>query len=209
VLSDEAFHELMVRVQAGDADAAAELIQKFEPEIRLEVRVRLRVQDARMRRLLDSLDITQSVLASFFAGVALGRFTPKHPKQLLGLLVTMTRNKLLTQVRDQRRQRRDIRRVQSLDAEAHNVAASGESPSQLVAGVELLGEFRKRLSDEEQQLTERRGQGLTWAVIAEELGGTPDGRRKQLERAYARVVRELNLDESRFLVSPTDDGTRE
>ena len=81
-------------------------------------------------------------------------------------------------------------------------------PSQLVAGVELLGEFRKRLSDEEQQLTERRGQGLTWAVIAEELGGTPDGRRKQLERAYARVVRELNLDESRFLVSPTDDGTR-
>jgi RNA polymerase sigma-70 factor (ECF subfamily) len=199
----------MVRVQAGDADAATELIQKFEPEIRLEVRVRLRVQDARMRRLLDSLDITQSVLASFFAGVALGRFTPKHPKQLLGLLVTMTRNKLLTQVRDQRRQRRDIRRVQSLDADAHNVAASGESPSQLVAGVELLGEFRKRLSDEEQQLTERRGQGLTWAVIAQELGGTPDGRRKQLERAYARVVRELNLDESRFLVSPTDDGTRE
>ncbi len=72
MLSDEAFHELMVRVQAGDPDAAAELIQKFEPEIRLEVRVRLRVQDARMRRLLDSLDITQSVLASFFAGVALG-----------------------------------------------------------------------------------------------------------------------------------------
>lgn len=96
VLSDEAFHDLMIRVQSGDPNAAGELIQGFEREIRLEVRVRLRVQDARMRRVLDSMDITQSVLASFFAGVAVGRFTPKHPKQLLGLLITMTRNKLLT-----------------------------------------------------------------------------------------------------------------
>jgi RNA polymerase sigma-70 factor (ECF subfamily) len=208
VLSDETFHELMIRVQAGDPDAASELIQNFEPEIRLEVRVRLRVQDARMRRLLDSMDITQSVLASFFAGVAVGRFTPKHPKQLLGLLVTMTRNKLLTQVRDQRRQRRDIRRVQSLDVAAHNVAAIQESPSQLVAGVELLAEFRKRLTEEERQLAERRGQGQTWAHIAKELGGTPDGRRKQLERAYERIVREMNLDGSRLFASQTDNGPR-
>lgn len=209
MLSDEAFRELMIRVRAGDPDAATELIEKFEPEIRLEVRVRLRLQDARVRRLFDSMDITQSVLASFFAGVAVGRFVPKHPKQLLGLLVTMTRNKLLTQVRDQRRKRRDIRRVQSIDASVCNLAARDETPSQLVAGVELIKEFRKRLSDEERQLTERRGQGLTWATIAEELGGTPEGRRKQLERAYDRIVRELNLDESRFLPAATDGGTRE
>jgi RNA polymerase sigma factor (sigma-70 family) len=209
VLSDEAFHELIIRVQAGDPDAAAELIRDYEPEIRLEVRVRLRLQDARVRRLLDSMDITQSVLASFFAGVAVGRFTPKHPRQLLGLLITMTRNKLLTQVRDQRRQRRDIRRLQPLDAAAHNLADSNESPSQLVAGVELLKEFRKRLSEEETKLAERRGQGLTWGNIAEELGGTPDSRRKQLERAYTRIVRELNLDESRLLSAPTNDGPRE
>jgi RNA polymerase sigma-70 factor (ECF subfamily) len=210
VLSDEAFHDLMIRVQSGDPDAAAELVQSFEPEIRLEVRVRLRVQDARMRRLLDSMDITQSVLASFFAGVAVGRFTPKHPKQLLGLLITMTRNKLLTQVRDQRRQRRDIRRMQSLDDAAHNLAAVQESPSQLVAGVELLREFRNRLSDDERQIAERRGQGQTWSAIAEELGGTADGRRKQLERAYQRIVKELNLDGSALLTSPLGESeTRE
>lgn len=210
MLSDEAFHDLMVRVQSGDSNAATELIQNFEPEIRLEVRVRLRVQDARMRRLLDSMDITQSVLASFFAGVAVGRFTPKHPKQLLGLLITMTRNKLLTQVRDQRRQRRDIRRVQSLDVATHDLAAAQESPSQLVAGVELLREIRNRLSDDERQISERRGQGQSWAAIAEELGGTADGRRKQLERAYQRIVRELNLDGSSLLSSPIESGgTRE
>ena len=194
MLSSEAFHELMSRVQAGDPDAADELIRHYEPEIRLEVRVRLRVQDARVRRLIDSVDITQSVLKSFFAGVALGRFAPQHPKQLVGLLVTMSRNKLLTQMRDQRRQRRDMRRVQSLDAAIHDRSDIRESPSQFVAGAELLKECRKRLTGEEQQLAERRGQGLAWAAIAEELGGTADGRRKQLERAFARIMRELDLD---------------
>jgi RNA polymerase sigma-70 factor (ECF subfamily) len=184
----------MSRVRQGDADAANELIRHFEPEIRLEVRVRLRVQDGRVRRLFDSMDITQSVLGSFFAGVAVGRYRPQHPKQLLGLLITMTRNKLLTQVRDQRRQRRDIRRAQSIDVAVHDVAAEGETPSQFVAAEELLRECRKRLSDEERQLAERRAEGLPWTEIAAQLGGTADGRRKQLERAFDRIVDDLNLD---------------
>jgi RNA polymerase sigma-70 factor (ECF subfamily) len=185
----------MVRVQSGDPDAAADLIRHYEPDIRLEVRVRMRVQDGRMKRLLDSMDITQSVLGSFFAGVAAGRLVPEDPRQLLGLLVAMTRNKLLTQVRDHRRQRRDIRRVQSLDAAVHDVHARGETPSQVVADRELLREFRSRLTEEERQLAERRGAGQAWAEIAAELGGGAEGRRKQLERAFARVAQELGLDE--------------
>jgi RNA polymerase sigma-70 factor (ECF subfamily) len=185
----------MSRVQAGDPDAAAELVRNFEPDIRLEVRVRLRVQDGRVRRMLDSMDITQSVLASFFAGVAVGQFAPQHPQQLLGLLVTMARNKLLTQVRHQRRQRRDARRGESFDAAVHDIAAGGDSPSQIVASRELLGEFRKRLSVEERLLADRRGDGQPWTAIATEFGGTAEGRRKQLERAFARIVRELDLDD--------------
>ncbi len=195
MLSTVAFDALMIRVQAGDPDAAAELVQHYEPDIRLEVRVRLRIQDGRVRRMLDSMDITQSVLASFFAGVAVGRFVPEHPQQLLGLLVTMARNKLLSHVRHQRRQRRDARRGESFDAARHDVAAAGESPSQIVANRELLGEFRKRLSVEERQLADLRGDGRAWTAIATELGGTAEGRRKQLERAFARIARELNLDD--------------
>lgn len=210
MLSSEAFQDLMRRVEAGDPDAATELIRHYEPEIRLEVRVRLRVQDGRVRRLLDSMDITQSVLAGFFAGVAAGQFTPTHPQQLLGLLITMTRNKLLTQVRNQHRQRRDMRRVQSIDIATHDVAGNGQTPSQVVSDRELLGEFRKRLSDEERQLADRRGQGQPWPIIAAELGGTPDGRRKQLERAFARIVRELDLQEElTFVGHVVDDGIRE
>jgi RNA polymerase sigma-70 factor (ECF subfamily) len=195
VLSADAFTQLMARVQSGDPDAAAELIRHYEPDIRLEVRVRMRVQDGRLKRLLDSMDVTQSVLGSFFAGVAAGRLVPQHPQQLLGLLVAMTRNKLLSQVRDQRRQRRDLRRVQSLDAAVHDVSGDDETPSQVVASQELLWEFRKRLTDEERRLAERRGAGQPWPAIAAELGGTPEGRRKQLERAFARVAQELGLDE--------------
>jgi RNA polymerase sigma-70 factor (ECF subfamily) len=185
----------MARVQSGDPDAAAELIRHYEPDIRLEVRVRMRVQDGRLKRLLDSMDVTQSVLGSFFAGVAAGRFVPEHPQQLLGLLVAMTRNKLLSQVRDQRRQRRDLRRVQSLDAAVHDVSGDEETPSQVVASQELLREFRKRLTEEERRLAERRSAGRPWPEIAAELGGTADGRRKQLERAFARVAEELGLNE--------------
>jgi RNA polymerase sigma-70 factor (ECF subfamily) len=195
VLPISVFDELMRRVQSGDPDAAAELVHHYEADIRLEVRVRLRIQDGRVRRMLDTMDITQSVLASFFAGVAAGRFAPKHPQQLLALLVTMARNKLLSQVRDQRRQRRDARRRESFDAAVHDVIAEVESPSQIVAGREILAEFRKRLSTEERQLADRRGSGDAWTTIANELGGTADGRRKQLERAFARILKELDLDE--------------
>src|SRR5262245_49208067 len=98
----------------------------------------------------------------------------------------MTCNKLLTPIRYQRQQRRDLGRAQPLDAAVHDVRAPGESPSQVIAGKELLGEFRKRLTDKEQQLAEGRWQGRPWAAIAAELGGTAEGRRKQLERAFAR-----------------------
>ena len=90
-----------------------------------------------------------------------------------------------------------------MDIAVHDVAADEETPSQFVAGDELLREFRKRLSDEERKIAERRGEGQPWTEIALELGGTPDGRRKQLERAFTRVVRELDLDgESSLRISP-------
>jgi DNA-directed RNA polymerase specialized sigma24 family protein len=202
MLSDEAFRALLARVQAGDPDAATELVRQCEPEIRLEVRVRLRVQDGRVRRQFDSMDITQSVLASFFAGVASGRLTPQSPQHLLGLLVAMAKYKLLGRVQYLRRLRRDVRRTQPLEA-ATARAAPDETPSQIVAGAELVAEFRRRLSDEERQLSERRLLGQSWAAIAAELGGTADGRRKQLERAFVRVTHELGLNEELASVAAT------
>jgi hypothetical protein len=82
----------MSRVQAGDPDAAAKPVRHYEPVIRPNVRVPLRIQDGRVRRMLASMDATQSVLASFFASVAnrnlLGEFRNRlsvEERQLIDL----------------------------------------------------------------------------------------------------------------------------
>jgi RNA polymerase sigma-70 factor (ECF subfamily) len=190
---EPAFAELLDRVVAGDEQAAAQLVRDFEPVIRREVRVRLR--GARARRLFDSLDICQSVLANFFVRAAAGQFDLQGPEDLVKLLLTMTRNNLASQLRRQHRQRRDERRTVGA-VEQLELAGPGPSPSRVVAGQELLEEARRRLTEEERRLAELRGGGLGWEEVAASLGGTPEARRKQLARAMDRVAAELGLDEA-------------
>jgi RNA polymerase sigma-70 factor (ECF subfamily) len=191
-MADE-FADFVRRIRAGDARAAEELIRQYERAVRMEVRLRL--SDPRLNRVLDSMDVCQSVLASFFLRAAGGQYDLNEPADLIKLLVVMARNKVANQVRKERTQRRDNRRVQGGDPVEFEAAAAGPSPSQVIAGEELLEKFRQRLSDEERQLAERRANGMGWNEIAAELGGTGQGRRKQLERAIARVSQELGLEE--------------
>jgi len=187
-----AFADFIRRIRAGDAQAAAELVQQYEPVIRLEVKLRL--SDPRLRRLFDSMDICQSVLASFFVRAALGHYDLEEPGQLVKLLVGLARNKLAFHVRHERRQRRDHRRLEAVGQEQLEAAAA-PSPSQQIAARELLQAFRERLSAEERVLADRRAQGHAWAEIAAEMGGTPQARRKQLARAVERAAQQLGLDE--------------
>src|SRR5215472_14470076 len=105
----EIFDDFIRRIRAGDDAAAAELVRRYEPIIRREVRYQLR--DRRLYRLFDSMDICQSVLASFFVRTAAGQYDLGSQEQLVKLLVRMARNKLASAARGQNRQRRDSRRV--------------------------------------------------------------------------------------------------
>jgi len=185
--------DLVTRVRAGDAAAAAELVRRYEPIIRSRVRVWLRMQDARLRRVFDSMDICQSVLASFFVRAAAGQYDLDKPEQLLALLVQMARHKLGHQVSRQTAQRRDVRRTESGLGELQ-VTATDPSPSACYAERELLREVLDRLPDDERRIADRRAEGCDWAAIAAELGGTPDGRRMQFARALDRVADQLGLD---------------
>jgi RNA polymerase sigma-70 factor (ECF subfamily) len=189
------FVELIRRVRTGDEVAATLLVRTYESEIRREVRVWLRVRNPGLRREFDSIDICQSVLASFFVRAAAGQYDLDRPEQLGGLLAAMARNKLAQQVKLLQRQRRDIRRSRTLEGQEDALARKCTSPSELVAGKELLDEIRQRLSDEERQLSEMRSQGRSWSEIATELGGSSEGRRKQLTRAIDRIMREMGLEE--------------
>ena len=191
------YGDFIRRVREGDDRAAEELVRRYEPEIRMEVRGWLRLRDPRLRRVFDSTDICQSVLAQFFVRAAIGEFDLDEPTQLIRLLVGMARNKLSEEVRHHHRQRRDLRRVGSEGEPAEIAAPSGETPSQVVSRRELLQMARARLSEEERRLAELRRQGSDWAAVAAAMGGTAEGRRKQLARAIARVEEELGLDPAR------------
>jgi RNA polymerase sigma-70 factor (ECF subfamily) len=187
---ENTFEVLMHRVRSGDEEAAAELVRRYEPTIRRVARVRL--ADTRLQRLFDSLDVCQSVLGSFFVRAALGQYELRTPEQLMNLLVSMCRRKVADAAREAGAARRDYRREQGGEREVQAIAG-GTTPSQEVAGAELLVEFRKRLSAEERQLAEQRAAGLEWNEIADQRGDSPEALRKQLARAIDRVAQELGL----------------
>jgi RNA polymerase sigma factor (sigma-70 family) len=186
------FTVFMRRIRAGDEEAAAALVRHYEPLIRRMVRLQITRQG--LRRLFDSMDVCQSVLASFFTRAATGQYELDTPEQLVKLLVTMARNQLVSAARRQCAERRDHRRIAAA-ANLHELACNQSSPSQKIAGRELLSRFRQRLNDEEKQIAELRAQGLDWSAIARQLGGTPQARRVQLARAMERASQGLGLEE--------------
>jgi RNA polymerase sigma-70 factor (ECF subfamily) len=188
-----AFSVFVEKIRAGDAEAARELVRRYEAVIRREVR--LRMDNARLNRLLDSLDISQSVLSSFFARVSEGRFEFESPEQLARLLISMARNKLAFQARMQRAKRRDNRLTVDGRVEDLEVVSKGPGPSDSASVQDLYEEVRKRLSPEERRIADLWSEGWGWPEIVERLGGTLSARRMQLSRAIHRVSRQMNQED--------------
>jgi RNA polymerase sigma-70 factor (ECF subfamily) len=188
------FTDMIRKVRAGDDRAAEALVRQYESLIRREVRLRL--EDRRLTRHFDSMDVCQSVLASFFVRVAGGEYELDRPDQLVKLLVRMARNKLVSSIRKQSAQRRDHRRAaEGMEERMGQVAGSTGTPSQIVSGRELLDRVRQELTEEERRIAELRAEGLPWDAVAEKLGGTAQARRVQLSRALERAMAALGFEE--------------
>jgi RNA polymerase sigma-70 factor (ECF subfamily) len=185
------FADFLARVRRGDAPAAEELVRQYETAVRVAVRARL--NNPTLRRQFDSVDVCQSVLASFFVRAAAGQYDLESPAQLVALLVKMARNKLGERVRYHHREGRDARRAEGLEGPAEHAPAADPSPSRQAECRDLLAELRARLTDEERAVADLRGQGRNWAEVAAALGGTADARRQQLKRALDRVAPDLGL----------------
>jgi RNA polymerase sigma-70 factor (ECF subfamily) len=187
------FEELIRRVRAWDQEAAAELVRRYEPAIRRAVRFRL--ADARLGNLFDSMDISQSVLRSFFVRAASGQYDLGTPEKVMGLLAAMARNKLASQARRQGAQRRGGGHVAGGGRDQEQVASPGAGPSREVSARDLLQEVRSRLTPEERQVLELRNEGHDWAAIAARVGGGAEALRKRHARALDRVAAQLGLDD--------------
>lgn len=188
----ESLRELIGRIRRGDEEAATRLVQKHENVIRLEARLRLK--HSHLSRLVDSVDICQSVLGSFLVRAAEERFAElEDPQDLLRLLLGMARNKVVDQTRRHRAARRDIRRSQPLTTAGETAPPdAGLPPDEQVALNELLARAGRRLTPVERKVAERRATGETWAAIGAELNLKPDTLRRSFRRSGNRISRELN-----------------
>ncbi len=190
MLSDAQFADMMAKTKAGDQQAAMQLVQEYEPEIRRAARLRL--TDPRLRRIVDSIDICQSVFGRFFRSATDGSFELDRPEQLLVLLTTMTRNRIIDEHRRQTAAKRSgVEMVETADLA---LAVSDEpGPGTAVAAKELFSKVRARLSAEELLIADRRGAGVSWDEIAAELKEPPEKLRKRLERALQRVRESMRV----------------
>src|SRR2546423_1277058 len=84
-----------------------------------------------------AMDLCQSVLGSFFLRAALGQYDLQTPAQLLKLLGTMARNKVVNHVHQQRAECRDNRRLAGINLADLDAVAPDPSPSQPLAIREL------------------------------------------------------------------------
>lgn len=187
------FDSLIRRVRRGDQAAARDLVQLYEPAVRRAVRFRL--TDSRLRTALDSLDICQSVLGSFFVRAAAGEYEIDQPEQLINLLVTMANNRVASRARRENAQKRDRRRL-AAGADPGLCPSPEPTPSQQIAAHDLLQAIRDRLTPAERRLMELRSQGHDWQAIAILLEENAAALRKRLSRALDRVSQELHLDDA-------------
>lgn len=189
--------ELLGRVRTGDPAAAEDLVRTYEPELRRAIRVRL--TDARLRRLVDSIDICQSVLAGFFVRTAAGQYDIQTPEELLKLLVTMARNRVIDWARRSQADRRDGRRnvsIQNADGSELQFESSQPGPASVLVNRDLLEQVRNRLNADELKLMEQRAEGQNWNDIAASTGEHANAVRMRLTRALDRVAEELGLEQS-------------
>jgi RNA polymerase sigma factor (sigma-70 family) len=185
-------HLLLDQIRAGDGDAAEEFVRTYEPYVRQVVRARLRV--LRLRRVADSSDFCQAVMASFLIRATVGEYDVAGSIELKRLLGRMAINKVVDLARKPEF-RRPVLTVSSPGVKGVEPIAPGPGPASQLAWTDLLQAVRARLTDSERSVSELRTEGLSWNDVAERLGEKADAVRNRLNRALKRIVRELGLED--------------
>lgn len=179
------FAELLERVQAGDDAAMAELIAGYEPQIRRVIRMRL---GAPLRRLVDTVDIAQSVHCDLATALREGRLELATEMDLVRYAVGMARKKILRHAAHWTRQQRDLGREVPLDErDTPEPEADDTTPSARLAVDELEATLERNGTPLEREVIGLRRQGLDNRQIADRIGKSPDAVRMILQRARQRL----------------------
>jgi len=185
------FQRLIAAIREGDRQAADELVRTVEPYLRSAIHLRL--TDSKLRRLLDSMDLCQSVLADLFAKRGAGWSGRESDDHVRRTLLTMAFNKLVSKARHERRNQGTL-------PEDCDVLDLAPTPNQVVDDLDLRAVIWNRLSEAERWLFDQnKVKGRTWKEIARNTDELPaalhgvahDSLRIRLARAIVRVRQEL------------------
>ena len=183
--------QLLQRVRNGDQDAATEFVNTYEPHVRRVVRARMRV--AQLRRVSDSSDLCQVVLASFLVQAAVGQYEIDDSDEMKKLLARIAMNKVADIAR--KPEFRDIHLpIGGSETGGVEPVAPGSGPVSQLALSELIQKAEELLNENERPIASLRKEGLTWDEVGKRLGKSGDAVRKTLDRAVKRISLALGLE---------------
>lgn len=162
------FKALLEEIAQGSEDHCWQFIDVYGPHIERVVRTRLnRLGPLRIR--FDSVDMVQMVWLSFFRDRE--KITSfETPEGLVHFLITLARNKIVSQHRHAEAARSgDVRRTCSLDDLPPLPSAKSKTPSHLVSVREQVATALEGSSNRDRKIVESRMQGKSFVQIAQEL----------------------------------------
>lgn len=183
--------DMMIQIRSGDQTAATEFHNRYQQHLKRWVRRRLR--HAQLRSLLDTVDVTQEIWVRLFELVRKERFLPVDEEELLRMLAVLSDRVIDLQRRFHHRQRRNITQTVQLNEPGHAATGnSGPEPEENVEVQESLTLVNHLLTREEREILQARGDGATWAELAEPRGTTAEALRKRITRRLREISERLN-----------------
>jgi DNA-directed RNA polymerase specialized sigma24 family protein len=173
-------------LQHGTPEAVRDVLRQVEPYLRNVIHLRL--IDGRLGHVADTNDIFQSLVKDFLTQEVRAAPAGRWAGGLPAYLAAAVRNKILTRARKERRHAGGL-------PEGWEPSGQEPAPDSLLERRDLLEAVRARLPDASRHLLELREQGLSWAAIADRVGGTVAACRVRLARDIVAVREQMGLED--------------
>jgi RNA polymerase sigma factor (sigma-70 family) len=180
---------LLAGVKAGDERAAAVFVHRYEPLLRLVLRVRGKIRWAQSQ--LESQDLAQSVFVQVIEAIR-GGVGFSDEAGLEGYLTSVGRNRLRDYIRRLKAAKRDRRRtITGGPAALAELPEAAPSPSEIVVLREQVARVEGCTAPAELEVLRAHADGAAWHDLAAAHNTSPEALRKRIDRVRARLRKTL------------------
>jgi DNA-directed RNA polymerase specialized sigma24 family protein len=189
-MSSPELQKFLETLHSDDPHAVEVLLRQLDPFLKRIIRLRL--IDGRLRRVVDTTDVFDSLFKDFLARKPSDGSSVESPAGLQAYLAAAVHHKIQTRARKERRH------AGSLPPDWEPVSPEAP-PARALEARDLAEAIRARLAEDTRLLFNLKAQGLSWTEIATRVGGTSDALRMRLNRAVALILRELGWEDVRHV----------